>query len=315
MSPLSPILTDFFATPENHFYLVTQEPLLCCTILMISSRYHTLNGVGGPSRTFCLHHRLWEHCEHLLLRLALGQEKRSKARTRNEGSIEALLLLSEWHSRSLQSPPRTDGWDSDFIMLHPDDRDPPSADEDNQLFSRWKDDIIEPTKCLERMAWMVLNLALAIAHELGVFDTSNRPLNSHYPLHYSAEQYLDNLQLRRQRLPSLLFVFINSLALRTGYTSPIPLGTALSMPTAASFPYEQEGNNWVSLMSSWVQIIQMSSSIMKTLQPLVSLQRPPDKLDCFMSVIEEKQLLLSNWWQENGPPTSMTHLITPLFSK
>ncbi|KAK9853251.1 hypothetical protein MYU51_007083 [Penicillium brevicompactum] len=173
MAPLSPVLTDFFASHKNQYYLVTQEPMLCYTILMISSRYHTLPGVGGYSRSFFIHHRLWQHCQHLLLRITLGQEKISKAKTRTIGSIEALLLMSEWHPRALQFPPETDGWDSDFIMTSPDIRDPPST-EDIPVSSRWREDVVEPTKRFERMSWMVLNSALALAHELGVFSCSAR---------------------------------------------------------------------------------------------------------------------------------------------
>ncbi|KAJ5085032.1 hypothetical protein N7532_009803 [Penicillium argentinense] len=150
LNPLSPILTDFFASRKNQFYLVTQEPMLCCTILMISSRYHNLPGVGGHSRAFFIHHRLWQHCQHLLLRVTLGQEKISKARTRNLGSIEAFLLMSEWHPRSLQFPPDTDGWDSDFIMTHLDARDPPLIDEEVPVSARWREDVVEPTKRFER---------------------------------------------------------------------------------------------------------------------------------------------------------------------
>ncbi|KAJ6160200.1 hypothetical protein N7497_004737 [Penicillium chrysogenum] len=46
MSCLSPILTDFYANHRYHYWLVTREPVLCSTILMISSRYHVLPGAG-----------------------------------------------------------------------------------------------------------------------------------------------------------------------------------------------------------------------------------------------------------------------------
>ncbi|KAK9571622.1 hypothetical protein V6Z79_001695 [Aspergillus fumigatus] len=97
MAPLSPILTDFFASHHTHYWLITQEPVLCCTILMISSRYHTLPGPSGATRGFFIHNRLWQHCQHLILRIMLGQEKFSKAKTRHLGTVEALLLLSEWY--------------------------------------------------------------------------------------------------------------------------------------------------------------------------------------------------------------------------
>ncbi|CAG8903485.1 unnamed protein product [Penicillium egyptiacum] len=104
MAPLSPVLTDFFASHKNQYYL----------------------------------------------------EKISKAKTRTIGSIESLLLMSEWHPRALQFPPEADGWDSDFLMTNPDVRDPPSLHEDIPVSSRWREDVVEPTKRFERMSWIEL---------------------------------------------------------------------------------------------------------------------------------------------------------------
>lgn len=299
MNPLSPILTDFFASRKNHFYLVTQEPMLCCTILMISSRYHTLRGVGGSSRAFFIHHRLWQHCQHLLLRVTLGQEKKSKARTRNVGSIEALLLMSEWHPRSLQFPPDTDGWDSDFIMTHLDARDPPLTDEEIPVSARWREDVVEPTKRFERMSWMVLSSALALAHELGAFDSSTRIPEPDGLLGIDAEMYLEHLELRRQRLPSLLFVYINVLSSRIGCTSPMPSDTNISVPVSMLLLRQKEGKEWVSFMNSWIGITKMSSSMMGALYPLMNAPMDFDTADRFMSMVEEKQILIANWRQEN----------------
>lgn len=307
MNPLSPILTDFFASHKNHFYLVTQEPMLCCTILMISSRYHTLRGVGGCSRAFFIHHRLWQHCQHLLLRLTLGQEKKSKARTRNIGSIEALLLMSEWHPRSLLFPPDADGWDSDFIMSHLDARDPPLTDEEVPVSSRWREDVVEPTKRFERMSWMVLSLALALAHELGAFDSSTRVLKPDDLVEIDAGMYLDHLELRRERLPSLLFVYINVLSSRIGCTSPMPSDANISAPVSRLLLQQREGRDWISFMKSWIGITKMSSSIMGELYPLMNAPMDLNTVDQFMSLVEEKQILITNWRHENLSTASKWH--------
>ncbi|RHZ44859.1 transcription factor domain-containing protein [Aspergillus thermomutatus] len=174
MAPLSPILTDFFASHHTHYWLITQEPVLCCTILMISSRYHTLPGPSGATRGFFIHNRLWQHCQHLILRIMLGQEKFSKAKTRHLGTVEALLLLSEWYPRALHFPPENDGWDSDLMLTAPSERDPPPVTEESPMQDRWREDVVEPTRRSDRMAWMLVSSALALAHELGVFATSNR---------------------------------------------------------------------------------------------------------------------------------------------
>jgi len=85
--------------------------MLCTTIFMISSRYHTLPGVGGISCGYYIHQRLWHHWEHLQ-RVMLGHEKTSSAKTRTLGTIESFLLISEWNPRATLFPPDTDGRDA-----------------------------------------------------------------------------------------------------------------------------------------------------------------------------------------------------------
>jgi len=279
--------------------------MLCCTILMLSSRYHTLRGVGGCSRAFFIHHRLWQHCQHLLLRLTLGQEKLSKARTRNIGSIEALLLMSEWHPRSLQFPPDTDGWDSDFIMTHLDARDPPTSDEEVPVSARWREDVVEPTKRFERMSWMVLSSALALAHELGAFDPNIRFPNPDGLTGIDAEMYLEHLDLRRQRLPSLLFVYVNVLASRIGCTSPMPSNADISVPIALQMSRQRGPREWVSCMNSWINITKMTNSTMTELYPLINAQTAFDTTEQSLSTVEEKQTLIAIWRQENMNSTGM----------
>ncbi|CAG8129908.1 unnamed protein product [Penicillium olsonii] len=294
MAPLSPVLTNFFASHKNQYYLVTQEPMLCYTILMISSRYHTLPGVGGYSRSFFIHHRLWQHCQHLLLRITLGQEKISKAKTRTIGSVEALLLMSEWHPRALQFPPETDGWDSDFIMTSPDIRDPPST-EDMAVSLRWREDVVEPTKRFERMSWMVLNSALALAHELGVFGCTSRLAKQDDLVGLDAERYLEYLEVRRQRLPSLLFTFINSLSSRLGCTSPMPSEVGIPMPETRTSLLSID-REWLLFMSAWAELMKLTSSVTDTLFPLMNVS-DNNATDTFIAILDRKQVMLANWKQ------------------
>jgi hypothetical protein len=115
-SPLSPILSDLYSHHSNHYSLIALDPFLCVTILMISSRYNILPGVGGASRGYFVHDRLWEQCQRFIMKIMLGQVKPSKAQTRTIGSIEALLLLSEWHPRALHFPTASDGWDCELMV-------------------------------------------------------------------------------------------------------------------------------------------------------------------------------------------------------
>lgn len=247
MAPASPILTDFFASRNTHYWLITQEPMLCCAILMISARYHTIPGPFGTSRGFIIHHRLWQHCQRLILQITLGQEKTSKAKTKHLGTIEVLLLLTEWYPRALHIPPETDGWDSDLMYTTPNDRDPPTATEEMPIQERWEQDVIEPTRRSDRMSWMLVSSALALVHELGVLNSREQPS---FPDGPDVGTYMKHLELRHQCLPALLFI------------ASSPLASRIGCPPIMSDKYEP-GNldntllvdpQWTNFMASWVYL-------------------------------------------------------------
>ncbi|KAL5046084.1 hypothetical protein BDW71DRAFT_214789 [Aspergillus fruticulosus] len=259
----SPIMTDFFAAHHTHYWLITQEPVLCCTILMISARYHTLPGPSGSSRGFYIHNRLWQHCQHLILRIMLGQEKLSKAKTRHISTIEALLLLSEWYPLALHFPVEADGWDSDWMLTTLTMRDPPSTAQEYPMQDRWREDVIEPTKRSDRMSWMLVSSALALAHELGVFDTRDQLTMSEGQATIAGpdvENYLQDLELRRQRLPSLLFVTANLLASRIGCTSIMPDHSKQSN-LEGLMTVDPE---WASFMTSWANLTGLTRTLRDT---------------------------------------------------
>ncbi|RMJ28351.1 hypothetical protein PHISP_00828 [Aspergillus sp. HF37] len=257
MAPVSPIMTDFFASHRTHYWLLTQEPVLCCTILMISSRYHTPPGPFGASRGWFIHYRLWQHCQHLILRIVLGQEKLSKAKTRHLGTVEALLLLSEWYPRALHFPPESDGWDSDLMYTAPNQQDPPPPTEESPMQDRWKEDVVEPTRRSDQMSWMLVSSALALAHELGVFDQQDRSgVASARPANPDVRNYLQQLDFRRKRMPSLLFVISNLLSSRIGCTSLMPY---CELPSLDSLLLVNP--QWTNLMKSWVDLTKLTQTV------------------------------------------------------
>jgi hypothetical protein len=202
--------------------------------------------------------------------------------------------MSEWHPRALQFPPETDGWDSDFIMTSPDIRDPPST-EDIPVSSRWREDVVEPTKRFERMSWMVLNSALALAHELGVFSCTTKLPRQDDLVGLDAERYLEYLEFRRQRLPSLLFTFINSLSSRLGCTSPMPSEVGIPMPETRTSLLSID-RDWLLFMSAWTELMKLTNSVTESLFPLMNVSYA-GAADTFISVLNRKQVLLANWKQ------------------
>jgi hypothetical protein len=245
LAPMSPVVIPDFSHPSTHRTLLTEEPVLAVTILTIASRHLKPKGDGANTRAFYIHDRLWAYLRSMIERLFWGQEKfdagtsgigrpRSLdlgAPTSNKGSVngqlrslgtvEAMLLLTEWHPRNLHFPP---GDDENSLL----DTDPQTyaktdsnLDQDGEhtgnkgsegrvAFQKW----LEPAWRSDRMSWMLLSTAQALAFELGVFDPKGDPKAANESL---AEQ------TRKRRLQRLILVFITHSSGRLGIPSMLPL--------------------------------------------------------------------------------------------
>ena len=299
MSTLSPIITNYYAEHRRHFKLLSQEPMLCCTILMLSSRYHILPGIGGASRGYYIHDRLWKHCQHLITRLMFGQEKGSNAKVRTVGMVEALLLLSEWHPRALHFPPDIDGWDSDLLLSIPENDVRNSA----STSSRWLSDVIEPARRSDRMSWMLLGSALTLAHELGIFDDGKPGSRGSQSFNLSSTAHADYLGPtdeitadRRLRIRKLLYVFINHLSSRLGYVSLLPHSQAIG-PNISSTEgtRDSETMQWTAHMASWIELTKLVKSVSDMFFPSPEQTRQLLHTGRYTGLLEHFLPLLEQW--------------------
>lgn len=302
-SPLSPILGEFYSHHENHYTLISLDPFLCTTILMISSRYNILPGVGGASRGYFVHDRLWEQCQRFIMKIMLGQVKPSKAQSRTIGSIEALLLLSEWHPRALHFPTAADGWDCELMIGNNN-----TTEEGAKLLegevnpSRWLEDVIEPAKRSDRMSWMLMGCALSLAQELGLFE-DNASIDkdqTSYPK-FSSEY----LVLRRIRARKLLYVLLEQLSWRLGCTSMIP--QSLNHALMEKIPVDSATGaveQWQSFMSAWVELTKLARSVSDTIYPNTSTTRSLLRTGRYIGLLEHFQPLLSSWRKKYLDPCS-----------
>lgn len=309
MSPLSPILTDFYADHSNHHWLISRDPVLCSTILMISSRYHVLPGEGGESRNFFVHHRLWEYCQQLVVRLIFGQERSSKSKIRTIGTIEALLLISEWHPRSLHFPPEIDGWDWDLTTTAAESGiGADSTDSSTATENRWLEDMIEPARRSDQMSWMLLGSALSLGHEIGVFETesSDRACSAGYQGFMSTDQ----MERRRQRIQKLLYIYINQLAWRIGRMSLMPqtLNHAIISGRTVKEPVHS-GDEWLTFMDSWMDLTKLAKSITDMFFPSVSFARQQLHGDRYVGLLDHFRPLLSQWKEKNLQPYCMSFFL------
>lgn len=303
-SPLSPILGEFYSQHENHHTLISLDPFLCTTILMISSRYNILPGVGGASRGYFVHDRLWEQCQRFIMKIMLGQVKPSKAQSRTIGSIEALLLLSEWHPRALHFPTAADGWDCE-LMIGANNTTEEGAKllEGDATSSRWLEDVIEPAKRSDRMSWMLMGCALSLAQELGLFE-DNASIDKDqvsYPKFTT-----DFLILRRIRARKLLYVLLEQLSWRLGCTSMIP--QSLNHALMEKIPVDSATGaveQWQSFMSAWVELTKLARSVSDTIYPSTATTRSLLRTGRYIGLLEHFQPLLTSWRKKYLDPCKL----------
>lgn len=252
---------------------------------MISSRFFLLPGAGGESRSHLIHNRLWQACELMVKRIMLGQEKMSSAKMRIIGTIEGLILISDWHPRAIHFPPDTEGWDALLIdTIY--ERDSRKRTHDQEPLVRWRNDVFEPAKRASRMSWMLLGLATNLAYELGIL-----PNGQHSDLSETNTE-----GRRRFRAQRLLYSYMTHTAIRLSYNSVFPesVSVACSRPSPRDVG-DASQNAWNTYMDFYLEFTRLSklASAMffqsaAHLQGLLDNDNYPDVIDHFLS-------LLSKW--------------------
>lgn len=221
-----------------HMSLVVNEPILAITILTIASRHMHLAGPGATSRAYQIHDVLWTNLRGMVQRLVWGQEQLGgglgggfggggaikthesatgqitwKGSLRTLGTIEALLLLTDWHPRALHFPPGDNEnrlLDADYPLTK--DAAAPAAegldagDGGMVAFSSW----LEPAWRSDRMSWMLLGAAVTLSFELGVFDKEHYTCKDHHGP--------DSECARKQRVRRMVLVYVSQTSGRLGFT-------------------------------------------------------------------------------------------------
>ncbi|KAJ4195624.1 hypothetical protein NW755_001784 [Fusarium falciforme] len=247
-----------------------------------------LPGAGGTSRSHNIHQRLWSHCEMLIKRILLGQEKTSTAKTRAIGTVESLMLISDWHPRALHFPPETDGWDALLISPGYDPVNRRRMNDEAPLI-RWKDDVFEPAKRANRMSWMLLGMANNLAYELGVIS-SQRP---------EASRSTELQVIRSLRAQKLLYVYLTQTATRLGYPSVFPESIAV---TASRLPMQNSDEpahrSWMAYMDLSLELTQLSRTASSMFFQSAAHLQSQVLGDHYADLLEHFAASLSKWQQK-----------------
>ncbi|KAF4451019.1 ARO80-positive transcription regulator of ARO9 and ARO10 [Fusarium albosuccineum] len=288
LAPLTPIILDQFRGHAAQARLVYEEAMLCCTLLMISSRFFMLPGAGGTSRSHYVHQRLWSHCEVLIKRILLGQEKTSTSRTRVIGTIESLMLISDWHPRALHFPPETDGWDG--LLISPGyDRVNRKHTNNEAPLIRWREDVFEPAKRANRMSWMLLGMANNLAYELGVFSNPQP----------EASGLTDSEVIRCLRVQKLLYIYVTQTATRLSYPSVFPESISV---TASRLPLQGSGEpshrSWMAYMDLSLELTQLSRTASSMFFQSASHLQSQVLGDHYADLLDHFSASLAKWQQK-----------------
>lgn len=299
MAPLTPILDGYYSRPENQLELATRQPLLCCVILMISSRYHTLPAPDGQSRGYLIHARLWDRCKEMIMGLILGQDQVSDVNTRTFGSIEALLLLSEWQPRGLHDLLPCNGWD--FTVASNSAREcgkmKAEFDADNLSRGRWLREVIHPARKFDNMSWMTLGCAFSLASGLGVIDRGNA---TRTVSHMSEDERQTDHRCRA--LEDIIHIYQDQLATRLGRRSMVPPdvndGTRMKLTHFTRSPSFRDGEHRSSFINAWKNLEAIARSINDVLFPSTKVTKEMLTSGRYVSKVDHFQSLLSRWQVE-----------------
>ncbi|KAL4998693.1 hypothetical protein BDV10DRAFT_166635, partial [Aspergillus recurvatus] len=327
LAPLSPIVIPDFSHPSTHRTLLTDEPVLAVTILTAASRHMKPSGDGAKSRAFYIHDRLWSYLRGMIERLFWGQEKfggngiginkprsfdlapssakiNHKGNLRSLGTIEALLILTDWHPRNLHFPPGDDenallDLDAQAGRYDKDldndgettaQRGSSGAPEGRLAFQTW----LEPAWRSDRMSWMLLSTAQALAFELGVFDQKNDIKSSTEP---AAEQ------TRKRRLRRLILVYITQSSGRLGIPSMLPLPQwaddiqPAPLTGAKGNEVDKMHDCWLGISKIMYQSNQLLFASNEQTSDLIRSGRYRDQIDRFQPFLRE--------WRQNIDSTEL----------
>ncbi|EXJ65909.1 uncharacterized protein A1O5_10885 [Cladophialophora psammophila CBS 110553] len=242
LAPMTPVVFPDFRSPIKHHILLADEPILALAILAIASRHMPLSGHAAMSRSYQIHDKLWTHLRRQVERLLWGQEqfgggfcgggnnaKIHESNTgqitwqgslRTLGTIEALLLLTDWQPRALHFPPgdEENGLLDHSLIINDEANAQRSVQQDERRGTRDYDNLpyaswLEPAWRSDRMSWMLLGLAQSLAFELGVFDT-----NHFYCRHQHGPE---SDCARKRRIRRLVLVYVAQTSGRMGVQSSL----------------------------------------------------------------------------------------------
>ncbi|KAG7291236.1 hypothetical protein NEMBOFW57_001248 [Staphylotrichum longicolle] len=177
MWSLRPVVHPFYRDRSRYALLAADEPLLSISLVTLSSRYYSLSGSHGEIRSERIHWQAWKFLRKYLQSALWGSPY-----TRSPGAIAAMLLMIEWHSKAINNPSSfSEDEDGDMFSSAQGPR-PGAFSSRGQITSLTSQqrygmatllenlNIVAPAYRSNKMSWMLLSTAIALAHEGCCFE-------------------------------------------------------------------------------------------------------------------------------------------------
>ncbi|KAL2129401.1 hypothetical protein VTI74DRAFT_7845 [Chaetomium olivicolor] len=223
---LRPVVHPFYRDKRRYGLLLAEEPLLSMTLLTLASRYHMLSGSHGEIRTERIHWQAWKFLRRYLHSALWGSPY-----TRSPGAIAAMLLLIEWHSKAINNPAAfSEEEDGDMFTNFPRPRPASFGSRPGQSTSLTSQErygmatlleslnIVAPAYRSNKMSWMLLSTAIALAHEGCCFDY----LDAQAAIGPPASEHEACKQQWNQLICVFLYLADENLAMRLGLSPLLP---------------------------------------------------------------------------------------------
>jgi len=324
LSPLTPVVLPDFRPLNTHEQLLTQEPMLTITILLIASRHMKLEGTGSVSRPYSIHQKLWTYLSGMINRVIWGQEQfgggfcgagaepgcdvnpLTRKGLRTLGTVESLALLTEWHPRAMHFPPD----EADDELMVPDE---PVAEFTEQvdfgkgISGQRMDAWLEPCWRSDRLCWMLLGISMSLAFEIGVFDQSEwqRHAKSTDGQPLSAEE-LQSYDRRRNSVRDILLIYVSQTSGRLGLTSMLPEN--YSSPEASDL-YQRKLGQHVSIQETvlhfWLRMAAIMRQGNQTIYANKSFTRDLIRSGQYKAALDALQVPMREWRRDFDNTTSI----------
>jgi len=232
---------------------------------------------------------------------------------RTLGTIESLILLTEWHPRAMHFPPD----EADEELMIPDEPAVSSMDispgASKGIGGQRMDTWLEPCWRSDRLCWMLLGLSMSLAFEIGVFDKGEWQRHARsadgQPL---SDADMRNYDRRRGTLRNLLLVYVTQTSGRLGLTSMLPSNYSKPEDSAQFQSETQQGCMQDRILHFWLRMAALMREGNQTIYRHKAFTRDMIKNGEYKTVLQNFQEPLRQWrddFNECDMPKYMRHVL------